>query len=182
MAWYTINYTCGHTERVQLYGAHKDRYAKIEAMERRACPECEAKAAQEQAASDGLPALTGSDRQISWAADIRARWLALPAYPGEVQSDAITPTAKRLINYLVDRIGDKTDNADTAQDWMAAALDYIGVQTDYKSYDPAMAMDGLRRLALEHTAAKWWIDNRGSIGRVMAAEIIDNVSKEAAND
>ena len=169
MAWYTINYTCGHTERVQLYGAHKDRYAKIEAMERRVCPECEAKAAQEQAASDGLPALTGSDKQISWAADIRARWL----------TDDISKDVKRLVNALADELETVTDNPDTAKRLMSAALVSLGADADWTAYDPAKAQDGYRARACEHTAAKWWIDNRGAIADAMAREIIADVNKEA---
>ena len=172
MAWYTINYNCGHTERVQLYGAHKDRYAKIEAMERRACPECEAKAAQERAASDGLPTLTGSDKQIGWAADIRARWLA----------DGLSKDVNGLVNALIDELEAVTDDPETAKRLMSAALTSLGADADWTAYNPAKAQDGYRTRATAHAAAKWWIDNRGSIGRVMAAEIIDNVSKEAAND
>ena len=169
MAWYTINYTCGHTERVQLYGAHKDRYAKIEAMERRACPECEAKAAQEQAAPDGLPALAGSDKQISWAADIRARWLA----------DGLSKDVKGLVNALVDELEAVTNDPDTAKRLMSAALVSLGADADWTAYDPAKAQDGYRARAVAHTAAKWWIDNRGRIGRQIAQEIITDVNKEA---
>ena len=172
MAWYTINYTCGHTERVQLYGAHKDRYAKIEAMERRACPECEAKAAQEQAASDGLPALTGSDKQISWAADIRARWLA----------DGLSKDVKGLVDALVDELEAVTDDPETAKHLMSAALTSLGADADWTAYDMVKAYDRYKARATAHTAAKWWIDNRGAIADVMAREIIADVNKEAAND
>lgn len=173
MAWYTINYTCGHTERVQLYGAHKDRYAKIEAMERRACPECEAKAAQEQAASDGLPALTGSDKQISWASDIRARWLNCDDTP-----DNMTLTCKALIKYLVAAISSKTDSNDVALRLMSAALTSLDANPDYTAYNPAEAQAALRARATSHAAAKWWIDNRGRIGRQTAQEIIADIDKE----
>ena len=172
MAWYTINYKCGHTERVQLYGAHKERYAKIERMEACNCPECEAKAAQDRAAADGLPALTGSDKQISWAADIRARWL----------TDDISKDAKRLVNALADELETVTDNPDATKRLMSAALTSLGADADWTAYDPAKAQDGYRARAASHATAKWWIDNRGSIGRVMTSEIIDNVSKEASND
>lgn len=168
MAWYTINYTCGHTERVQLYGAHKDRNAKIEAMERRACPECEAKAAQEQAASDGLPALTGSDKQISWAADIRARWLA----------DGLSKDVKGLVNALVDELEAVTDDPETAKRLMSEALTSLGADADWTAYDPAKAQDGYRARAASHAAAKWWIDNRGAIADAMAREILADVNKE----
>lgn len=41
MAKYTINYSCGHTGELQLYGKYKDRENKIEWLEREGlCPEC----------------------------------------------------------------------------------------------------------------------------------------------
>ena len=169
MAWYTINYTCGHTERVQLYGAHKERYAKIERMEACNCPECEAKAAQERAASDGLPALTGSDKQISWAADIRARWLA----------DGLSKDVKGLVNALVDELEAVTDDPETAKRLMSAALTSLGADADWTAYDVVKAYDSYRARAVAHTVAKWWIDNRGAIADAMAREIIADVNKEA---
>ena len=168
MAWYTINYKCGHTERVQLYGAHKERYAKIERMEACNCPECEAKAAQDRAAADGLPALTGSDKQISWAADIRARWL----------TDGISKDAKRLVNALADELETVTDNPDAAKRLMSAALTSLGADADWTTYDMIKAYDSYRARATAHTAAKWWIDNRGAIADAMAREIITDVNKE----
>jgi len=77
MAHYTINHTCGHTDRVQLYGSHKARYAEIARRESCVCPDCYR--AEQQAAAQTLtaslppmPSLTGSDKQIAWAETIRA--------------------------------------------------------------------------------------------------------------
>lgn len=83
MAKYTINYACGHTGTEQLYGPGKGRESYVEWAEaNKLCPECwQAKrdaeresanqAAAESNASAGLPALTGSDKQIAWAESIR---------------------------------------------------------------------------------------------------------------
>lgn len=40
MAWYTVNHSCGHEQRVQLYGKTSDRESKIEWMSRQDCPAC----------------------------------------------------------------------------------------------------------------------------------------------
>lgn len=82
MAWYTINYVCGHADREQLYGKESERVSRIAWAERnKMCPACyqtekdrlrlaETKAATEANAS--LVALKGSVAQIAWAEKIRA--------------------------------------------------------------------------------------------------------------
>lgn len=79
MGWTTINYTCGHSTEQQMYGKVSGREQLAASMGRRDCPACAAHKAAEQAQASGLPALTGSDKQIAWAADIRERALRLLA-------------------------------------------------------------------------------------------------------
>lgn len=70
MAKYTINYACGHTEERQLFGPHKQRYYIIEQAEKGLCDAC---LAQEiEADYPELPALTGSEKQVSWGQKERA--------------------------------------------------------------------------------------------------------------
>ena len=40
MAWYEINHSCGHTDRVQLYGKQSSRDWAIQQGENRKCAEC----------------------------------------------------------------------------------------------------------------------------------------------
>ena len=40
MAWYEINYACGHTGREQIYGPERRRQPQADAMERRQCADC----------------------------------------------------------------------------------------------------------------------------------------------
>lgn len=41
MAWYDVKFSCGHEERIQLYGPRKGRYRKIEYFERQGlCKAC----------------------------------------------------------------------------------------------------------------------------------------------
>ena len=81
MAQYQINYTCGHRDTVQLYGPEAKRQAYIAwAQSHAVCRACydTAKAADvanviaEAESAHALCALTGSDKQISWAREIRA--------------------------------------------------------------------------------------------------------------
>lgn len=82
MAKYTVHHSCGHEEIHQLYGPGKERQRKIAWLATTPCTECyrgaqaEARtAANAQAATAnaqaGLPALTGSEKQIAWAEAIR---------------------------------------------------------------------------------------------------------------
>lgn len=76
MAKYEVTFSCGHTGTVELFGKTADRERKLRWYETSAvCPECYK--AQQKAESEefnaGLPALTGSEKQISWAKDIRAK-------------------------------------------------------------------------------------------------------------
>ena len=71
MARYTITYKCGHTEEVQLYGKESERQRKIDWDKTNDCPKCRAMEAKEAAKTAGLPELTGSDKQITWASEIR---------------------------------------------------------------------------------------------------------------
>lgn len=84
MAWWTIEHSCGHTQRVQLYGPGKDRERKAEWMERGVCPDCyraqkelEKKQESERAATVGAEigfiSLAGSEKQIAWAITIRQK-------------------------------------------------------------------------------------------------------------
>ena len=108
MAWNTITYACGHTTREQLYGPMAQRERTIERALDKLCPECyaakieaeraaESAAAAEAAKNAGLPALTGSEKQIAWAESIRAKQVeillkldhALANAPATANADAV---------------------------------------------------------------------------------------------
>jgi len=49
MAWYEINYACGHSGREQLYGKTDSRESYVEwAEQNKICPECWAKKKEEE--------------------------------------------------------------------------------------------------------------------------------------
>ncbi|MCI6619642.1 MAG: hypothetical protein MSD82_12405 [Prevotella sp.] len=74
MAKYTINYRCGHTEKVALFGKYADRENHIKSLEADDCPACKLAARLAKANLSDI-ALVGSDKQIVWAADIRAKFI-----------------------------------------------------------------------------------------------------------
>lgn len=76
MSLETLTYRCGHAEIAQLYGAHAEREKRIAAAARVACAACRVEVAKMQAELMGLPALTGSNKQIAWASDVRLKLLA----------------------------------------------------------------------------------------------------------
>jgi hypothetical protein len=79
MAKYTVKFSCGHAEAVELFGKTSERERKISYFERSGiCSECyraqqEAKRAAELSSYNNanLPALTGTPKQIDWANKIR---------------------------------------------------------------------------------------------------------------
>jgi len=78
MAWQYPTHACGHDgARYQAYGRNDDRVRQLKAIEARACPDCRRRDADQQSTDAGLPLLSGSPQQISWAHDIRARALRL---------------------------------------------------------------------------------------------------------
>ena len=105
----TITHSCGHTQKHEVAGffaADADREARR--LERQRCGACyrerrEAKSAGDQAALAGidLPALAGSDKQVSWATTIRVERLAalLRKDPEAVQRFAAIAEAKWWIDH-----------------------------------------------------------------------------------
>jgi len=88
MAKYTIEHICGHSEDMQIYGPTRERQGKADWLASRDCAECYARKLQAQraeasaqaaaqSAAAGLPALTGSDKQVAWAESIRAAAVAI---------------------------------------------------------------------------------------------------------
>lgn len=77
MAWNTITYACGHTEEQQLYGKIAERERTVGAALNHDCPACRAAKAAAADKVAGLPALQGSEKQIGWASDCRAKLLPL---------------------------------------------------------------------------------------------------------
>lgn len=75
MAQYNVTHACGCEATVRLTGKQAARYATIERLAKTTCSACRAEQAAASAAASNLPALTGSDKQVAWASDLRPEWL-----------------------------------------------------------------------------------------------------------
>lgn len=88
MAKYEVTRSCGHIEKVELFGPSKNRNWRLDNVEaKKLCEECyRAKLAEERelankqaaeaAQAQGLPELEGTEKQIAWAETIRQEVLA----------------------------------------------------------------------------------------------------------
>lgn len=169
MAHYDISHTCGHDERIELFGPTRERERRIEWLQERPCTKCwkkereaeaEARRDREAAmiveklgddAAEALNAisspackLVGSSRQIMWAEDIRAK--------------CVTEIIDRLHN-LVARIPGKL--------------------TDQQSAEFAVRCRAFASVIANETSAAWWIDNRGDTLKAVTREAREAVKSLA---
>lgn len=156
---YDVEYSCGHSGEVELFGPGKERDRKLEWLATIPCPACKreqqttdraARSAQSATANaaDGLPALEGSPKQIAWAETIRREAL--------------------LYTRAIERIN---------PDKLAAATDpeTVAFGTEYaQAYDEA-----LKRLRAQ-SSAKWWIENRSNAKYLVQDAILAVKGKYAA--
>ncbi|ODU21115.1 MAG: hypothetical protein ABS87_07930 [Sphingomonas sp. SCN 67-18] len=77
MAKYTIKHVCGHEQVHNIDGREADRHAKRNWLDTTDCSDCyrAARDADLIRANEGLPTLTGSEKQVSWAMAIRVKLL-----------------------------------------------------------------------------------------------------------
>ena len=70
-----VTYRCGHEGEIEVYGKTDKRNYVVSMKERDLCPECYKKEQQEKISKEtkeiGFPELNGSEKQISWANQIR---------------------------------------------------------------------------------------------------------------
>jgi hypothetical protein len=76
MAKYDVNHICGHTTTLELFGKEDARRYTVSQAAQQDCSACKTTAANAAALVAGLPVLLGSDKQVSWGQDIRAKILA----------------------------------------------------------------------------------------------------------
>lgn len=118
MAQYTITHTCGHTSVAKLFGKHDGRDRRITALSAEDCSACRAGAAKATAEVAGLPALTGSEKQIAWATDIRAEQIAqLDTTMADVRARTVA-TAPAWATTAIETAAEATRRQVTASWWI----------------------------------------------------------------
>jgi len=132
MAKYHITHSCGHTVTHNIVGtnAHGERDRREQQLTSQVCSDCY-RAEQTAAAVEanaGLPALSGSEKQIAWAESIRAKAVAsleearaqinhehpLATRAGELIDDVLAQSEAR---YWIDNRGCRYDMA-----WLASKI------------------------------------------------------------
>lgn len=132
MAKYTVTHRCGHDEDVQLFGALDARYARRDQMAAQDCAACRGAKGAAAAQAAGLPALTGSAKQIAWAESIRVAEITR-------MTDSLT--------VQVEAAAKAVESGDAAKIEMAQ----LGL-TILRAVQDEMIQ--------QQTSASWWIDNR----------------------
>lgn len=101
----TVTYACGHSVKEVRYGGRYEE--QLERAKKMLCPDCYRKQMQAEAL-DGIKvaSLEGSEKQIKWAEDIRARII------GEArkffEANATTPEAEALANDIITTLANQT--------------------------------------------------------------------------
>ena len=162
MAHYDITHTCGHDERIELFGKTSERERRIEWLQERPCTECwkkeraaeaEARRNKEAAmiaeklgndAAEAINALSnatctleGSAKQVAWAEDIRSKCIAQAL-------DQACNTVARI----------------------------PGKATAQQSAAFAAHCNAIASTIANKTSAEWWIENRDDIAKAVICEAI----------
>lgn len=137
MQW-TVKHACGHVVTHQIYGGTKNGQARSAWLATQPCLQCkrdaELNAALNANAAAGLPALTGSERQIAWAEQIRHE---------------LIPAVERQILGSLEKLARATTKHAADQAIYDACIAAMRAAVTAE-------LDALRRRA----EARWWIDHR----------------------
>ena len=115
-----VTYHCGHSETRSFSGSHSARDAYIDKLSREDCPACRAARAATRSADAGLPTLTGSDKQIAWAEQIRQQ--AVTAFAGAqdvIESAAPDEASKQRALDTLATIRTRTMGTTDSHIWIA---------------------------------------------------------------
>jgi len=153
MAKVTITHSCGHEERHALYGRASDRKWLEKTLSERLCGDCyeadvaakrEAAAAQAEADARevGLPELVGTPKQVTWALQLRAEFMA--------------QTSERFREIIAKIARNPFADRDEGAARLRGALQAPGALDALHS----VLETSICAIAAQHTNASYWIDNR----------------------
>lgn len=142
MAKYDVTYSCGHTGVVELHGKSEERQKRLAYLRTIECPDCY-RARQTAAAvkqldldtSNGLPRLEGTEKQISWAIMIRAKF---SENVGHFRTSLASDHRRAVMNNPV-----RKEEIDETHERNLKVIDWAE-----------------QILLSTQTSASWWIENR----------------------
>lgn len=177
MAKYDFTYACGHEGWTALQGSHKSRDWQLARLRGEQCPTCwgrerveaskaEGDAAVAKVAASGVawPELTGTEKQVAWAVQIRARaivWLAETA-----EEHALGSARASMVRALssIDRAAWFCDRARVSAEMIhESALADLAAR-DLRAWTNLVAADAARALVTD-------IERRVSEGGAVASEL-----------
>mgnify|MGYP007059830773 CR=1 FL=1 len=193
MAHYDITHTCGHDERIELFGKTSERERRIEWLQERPCTECwkkeraaeaEARKNKEAAmiveklgdeAADAVNALSnatctleGSAKQVAWANDIRKEFIE------KTKADMKSADKNDLLDMKA--MLKVTDNITEAADWINARRN-----PKIMFFDRADFWEARREIkAAEKPAKKEDSGRKPSIRDILKAKIAEKDSDGAS--
>lgn len=156
-----VTHSCGHTITHYLYGKRSDRESKGVWLAGRPCTDCwklerqkgfdrENEASKEASAGLRLPELTGSEKQVAWAATLRLKAIGKAA---EFASMSTHLPAEPRVMLNACRDGDALAGL-SLFDWLQ---ERSGHEMDPEDYQALLEFVGFLR---ERSEASWWINRR----------------------
>lgn len=182
MGWETIEHSCGHEERHDLYGNRSWRDRQAARLENEPCSTCKQaerdkenrKAAAENAEA-GYPPLEGTEKQIAWAETIRRDMLAVADVVDEYWSGE--GLAIHEVQALFRQRGQEQLYmpahifADACMALLAGVGEYFG----------KVGREDFMRTLCGQTRASWWIDHRGDYSAA-AKDIAASIKQDAPDE
>jgi len=188
MAWYTINYACGHSERKQLYGKEADRQKTIQFLEQQECMDCKAEAAKENEShyveKYGCKPLVGSPKQVAWAQEIRAKYFSRTEDERLKRARADFSDVMSVLKSAYKSIpeNERPDFETTAR----LALDAMGLDKENPEAMAKTIDESILKVAREQDSARFWIDIRefpvGAIEEIWESELEEIAKKVFAEN
>lgn len=175
MAKYTIDHSCGHEQTHDLIGRHKDRDRKIAWLETTLCADCyrakierereeQAQKAAQDAQEVGLPDLTGTEKQIRWALQLRSEFLApfeKPLPEGGIRFHHVSRVTNEFRG--TDEFSTRLREAAALCRESAASLSKEEKEASEQEREERIlsgVVSVATAFAASRTSAHWWIDHR----------------------
>lgn len=165
---HTITHACGHTITHDIFGRVRDRDGKERWLAERPCLSCcregENAANAQAAAKAGLPALTGSEKQVAWATTVRQKLIGrVRAAIANAACDLRTAGFAGQAEQITELSVGGTAELSVAADMLDESAELVSATDDDLAEELTSIVAACRAWvgAANGTAdARWWIDHR----------------------